>query len=42
MKLYILRHEERINDATFFSPLTEKGLINSNNLFFFEKGLQIA
>ena len=32
MKLYILRHEERINDATFFSPLTEKGLINSNNL----------
>jgi broad specificity phosphatase PhoE len=32
MKLYILRHEERISDATFFSPLTEKGLINSNNL----------
>jgi broad specificity phosphatase PhoE len=32
MKLFILRHEERTNDATFFSPLTEKGLINANNL----------
>ena len=32
MKLYILRHEERTSDATFFSPLTEKGLVNSNKL----------
>ena len=32
MKLYILRHEERTNDATFFSPLTENGLNNSNKL----------
>jgi broad specificity phosphatase PhoE len=32
MKLYILRHEERIPDATFFSPLTEKGILNSNKL----------
>jgi broad specificity phosphatase PhoE len=32
MKIYILRHEERTTDATFFSPLTEKGLINANNL----------
>jgi 2,3-bisphosphoglycerate-dependent phosphoglycerate mutase len=32
MKLYILRHEERTIDATFFSPLTEKGLVNSNIL----------
>jgi broad specificity phosphatase PhoE len=32
MKLYILRHEERTIDATFFSPLTEKGLLNSNRL----------
>lgn len=32
MKIYILRHEERTSDATFFSPLTEKGLINANNL----------
>jgi 2,3-bisphosphoglycerate-dependent phosphoglycerate mutase len=29
MKLYILRHEERTIDATFFAPLTEKGLNNS-------------
>lgn len=32
MQLYILRHEERTIDATFFSPLTEKGLENSKNL----------
>jgi broad specificity phosphatase PhoE len=32
MKIYILRHEERLSDGTFFTPLTEKGLINSNNL----------
>ena len=27
MKIFILRHEERTIDATFFSPLTENGLI---------------
>ena len=32
MKLYILRHEDRTEDATFFSPLTEYGLNNSNIL----------
>lgn len=32
MKIYILRHEDRTEDATFFSPLTEKGLNNANNL----------
>jgi len=32
MKIYILRHEDRTTDASFFSPLTEKGLDNSNNL----------
>ena len=32
MKLYILRHEERTIDATFFAPLTEKGLHNSKIL----------
>jgi len=32
MKIYILRHEDRTIDATFFSPLTEKGLNNANNL----------
>ncbi len=32
MKIYILRHEDRTMDATFFSPLTEKGLENSVDL----------
>lgn len=32
MKIYILRHEDRTEDATFFSPLTEKGLDSANNL----------
>lgn len=32
MKLYILRHEERTNDTSFFSPLTKNGIINSINL----------
>ena len=32
MKIYILRHEDRTMDATFFSPLTEKGLENSIEL----------
>jgi len=32
MKIYILRHEDRTIDATFFSPLTEQGLNNANNL----------
>jgi broad specificity phosphatase PhoE len=29
MKIYILRHEDRTIDCTFFSPLTQKGLENS-------------
>ena len=32
MKIYILRHEDRTMDCTFFSPLTEKGLKNSIDL----------
>jgi broad specificity phosphatase PhoE len=32
MKIFILRHEDRTNDCTFFSPLTELGLQNSKNL----------
>jgi len=32
MKIYILRHENRTTDCSFFSPLTEKGLENSNLL----------
>lgn len=41
MKIYILRHEDRTQDATFFSPLTEDGLINSNKLKDTLKKLQI-
>lgn len=32
MKIYILRHEDRTQDATIFSPLTETGLENSIKL----------
>jgi len=32
MKIYILRHEDRTQDATMFSPLTEKGLSNALKL----------
>ena len=32
MKIYILRHEDRTMDGTFFSPLTQSGLENSIKL----------
>ena len=32
MKLYVLRHEDRTMDLTFFSPLTKNGLENSIKL----------
>ena len=32
MKIYILRHEDRTQDCSFFSPLTKKGLEKSINL----------
>ncbi len=32
MKIYILRHEDRTQDCSFFAPLTETGLINAKNL----------
>jgi 2,3-bisphosphoglycerate-dependent phosphoglycerate mutase len=32
MKIYILRHEERTKDASFFSPLTKQGHKNAQNL----------
>lgn len=32
MKIYILRHEDRTIDCSFFSPLTELGLKNSTEL----------
>tara|TARA_E500000178_G_scaffold321369_1_gene345182 strand:- start:184 stop:780 length:597 start_codon:yes stop_codon:yes gene_type:complete len=38
MKIYLLRHEDRTMDLTFFSPLTKNGLDNSVNLIkFLEK-----
>ncbi len=42
MKIYILRHEDRTIDASFFSPLTEKGLINANNLCFYLEKIDIT
>ena len=42
MKIYILRHEDRTEDATFFSPLTEKGLNNANNLIDYLEKLGIT
>jgi 2,3-bisphosphoglycerate-dependent phosphoglycerate mutase len=32
MKIYILRHEDRTQDCSFFSPLTKEGLDNSIKL----------
>jgi len=32
MKIYILRHEDRTQDCSFFSPLSEKGLENAITL----------
>ena len=32
MKIYVLRHEDRTMDLTFFSPLTKNGLDNSIEL----------
>ena len=41
MKLYILRHEDRTQDATMFSPLTAEGLKNSVRLIDILKDLEI-
>lgn len=32
MKIYFLRHEDRFDSLTFFTPLTKKGKLNSINL----------
>ena len=37
MKIYILRHEDRTMDLTFFSPLTKNGLEKSINLISYIK-----
>jgi len=41
MKIYILRHENRTQDCSFFSPLTELGLNNSNKLISLLNDLNI-
>jgi broad specificity phosphatase PhoE len=41
MKLYILRHEDRTQDCSFFSPLTLNGLMNANKLIDSMKDLDI-
>ena len=42
MKIYILRHEDRTMDCTFFSPLTKKGLENSLSLISLLKEKNIS
>ncbi len=37
MKIYILRHEDRTQDCSFFAPLTKKGLENSTKLIDYLK-----
>ena len=39
MKIYILRHEHRTEDCSFFSPLIEKGLYNAKKLVPYLKDL---
>lgn len=41
MKLYILRHEDRTIDASFFAPLSKKGIENSYKLKPILKNLNI-
>jgi len=41
MKIYILRHEDRTKDCTFFSPLTELGLRNAKKLIPILKNINI-
>ena len=42
MRIYILRHEDRTQDCSFFAPLTEKGLNNSVKLIEYLKKLNIT
>jgi len=41
MKIYILRHEDRTQDCSFFSPLTKEGLDNSIKLISILKNEKI-
>ena len=42
MKIYILRHEDRTMDCSFFSPLTKKGLENAISLMSLLKEKKIG
>lgn len=42
MKIYILRHEDRTQDCSFFAPLTKKGLENSTKLIDYLKKQNIT
>ena len=42
MRIYILRHEERTTDASFFAPLTKNGIINSVRLVSLLEKLNIT
>lgn len=42
MKIYLIRHEERVNDSSFFAPLTKNGLLNSNLLVEYLEDLDIT
>jgi len=42
MKIYILRHEDRTQDCSFFSPLTKTGLNNSVKLIDYLKKEKIT
>jgi broad specificity phosphatase PhoE len=42
MKIFILRHEDRTQDASFFAPLTKNGLENSKKILDKCEDLQIT
>lgn len=41
MRIYILRHTDRVHDASFFAPLTKNGLIQAENLVEYLEGIDI-
>lgn len=42
MRIYIVRHTERVHDASFFAPLTKNGLIHAENLVYDFERLDIS
>jgi len=41
MRIYILRHTDRVHDASFFAPLTKNGLIQAENLVEYLEDIDI-